>query len=75
MGQESTKCKQGSQENRKMNRMSQSYSSEVITAGLDGLDEEATSSGVAVDSTDEILHWGLMGKADEVTNVVDDQPS
>lgn len=51
-----------------------SYSSEVVTAGLDGLDEEATGSRVAVDSTYEVLHWRLMGKADEVTNMIDNQP-
>lgn len=51
-----------------------SHISEVATTGLDGLDEEATGSGVAVYSTDEILHWWLMGKINEVTHMVDNQP-
>lgn len=49
-----------------------SHSSEVVTAGLDGLNEEATGSRVAVNGADEILNWRLMRKADEVTHVVDD---
>lgn len=51
-----------------------SHCVEVVTARLDGLDEEAAGSGVAVHSADEVLHWRLMGKADEVTHVVDNQP-
>lgn len=51
-----------------------SHSAEVVTAGLDGLDEETTGSWVAVHSADEILHWRLMGQADEVTHMVDYQP-
>lgn len=53
----------------------QTHSSEVVTAGLDGLDEEAAGSRVAVNCADEILHRRLMGKVDEVTHVVDNQPS
>lgn len=51
-----------------------SHSSEVVTARLDSLYEEATGSRVAVHSADEILHRRLMGKADEVTHMVDNQP-
>ena len=50
------------------------HSREVVTAGLDGLDEEAAGGRVAVHGTDEVLHWGLMGQADQVTDVVHDQP-
>lgn len=39
----------------------QTHIGEIVTAGLDGLDEEATGGGVAVDGTDEVLHRGLMG--------------
>lgn len=51
-----------------------SYSVEVIAARLDGLDEKATGSRVAVHCTDEILHWGLVGEADKILHVVDNQP-
>lgn len=51
-----------------------SHRSEVATTGLDGLDEEATGCRVAVYSTDEILHWWLVGKINEVTHMVDNQP-
>lgn len=52
----------------------QTYSVEVIAARLDGLDEKATGSRVAVNCTDEILHWRLMGETDEILHVVDNQP-
>lgn len=50
------------------------YGAEVIAARLDGLDEQATGSRVAVHCTDEILHWRLVGETDEILHVVDNQP-
>lgn len=47
---------------------------EVVTAGLNSLNEEAACSRVAVNCTDKILYRRLMGKVNEVTNVVDNQP-
>lgn len=50
------------------------YSVEVIATRLDGLDEKATGSRVAVHCTDEILHRRLVGETDEILHVVDNQP-
>lgn len=51
-----------------------SYRIKVVTARLNSLNEEAAGSGVAVDCTDEILHRRLMGKINEVTNMIHNQP-
>lgn len=50
------------------------YSREVLTAGLNRLDEKAAGGGVPVDSADEVLHGRLVGQADQVLDVVHNEP-
>lgn len=50
------------------------YGREVFTTGLDSLDEQAAGCRVAMHGADEVLHGRLVGQADEVLDVVHDEP-
>lgn len=50
------------------------YSWKVFTTRLNCLDEEAAGSGVPMNSTDEVLYWRLVGKADQILNVIYNEP-
>lgn len=50
------------------------YSGKIFTTRLNCLDEKATGGRIPMDSTDEVLHWRLMGKTDQILNVVYDKP-
>lgn len=50
------------------------YSREIVTAGLDGLNEEATGCRIAVHCTDEVLHGRFMRQTDQIPHMVYRQP-
>lgn len=50
------------------------YSRKVVAAWLYGLYEESAGCRISVHSTDEILHWRLMGKTDQIAHMIHRQP-
>lgn len=50
------------------------YSREIVTAGLDSLNEEAARCRIAVHCTDEVLHGRFMRQTDQIPHMVHCQP-
>lgn len=50
------------------------YSRKVVAAWLYGLYEESAGCWISVHSTDEILHWRLMGKTNQIAHMIYSQP-
>lgn len=50
------------------------YSWKIFTTRLNCLDEKATSRRITMNGTNKVLYWWFMGQADQILNVIYNEP-